>query len=258
MVDLRRLMGPRLHFGDGSGAWPARLRRRVWACALVAPLFVIAGVDFEELPLLSERLGWVTVLVFGMSLALGGLGLVAWGLTLRRRAVGLFLVLLLLTYVGPMTGALAIAVAGVTSGLVLLGTCAVAVWSLWGIWQINARVQPEALARLAAVYVRLEGGLSVLQPSQAIDRGETLAQVQEGLRPRWVWWLEYGGALAILVCALALMPRSGAQSMFREDQFQVVLWLVFTGIFLVSRRLVSSWILLLRAASAHAAPQDAP
>lgn len=248
-MSLSNILRTRARFGEPPENFPRALRNNVPLLVVLVPCFYIAALTqlpAPFAPFTSEAPIFVRAVSYlGMALLAGGciLGCV---LAFLGRAVGVFVVMLMLIYTGPMVAALMIAAVPIGSLTLLAGTVVLVLWSLVGLLSVNRAVPQATIDTLRLERLVQDDGQTLLLPATKFENGGIASNALDGLRSPFATLAEFAAAGIVAAVGVALVPISIVGDFGARGLIAPVLWFVLVAIFLAARGSVNTWLLLVR------------
>lgn len=241
------ILGTYIKFGTTADTVPISLRRNVWIMVLLAPLFYIAALTQLPAPLDPFRGAFgtgIAVMSWTGTAVMTAATLVSTLLLLTGRAVGVLSVVPVFMYGNPIISALMISVVPMGSLSLLLGTLALAVWSVVGVLKVNGKISDDTILALRQERLFIENGRTHLLPGTALEGGGLATTALSGLRSVMATVLEFAGAFVLLLFGGVLVPVAIATDASSSGWIAPVLWLACTSLFLAGRGSVNMMLLL--------------
>ena len=241
---------PPIHvdFGNQSTQWSPALRSNALIFIFIAPVFCLSALTGFKHPLalfsfgthpLQTAIG-ILALVIILAIQLSGY------LLLRsNRALGVIVTTMGALYFSPMVAVLAVAAVAMNSLWMTLISAVLVTRSLYLVTRAEKQREPDAVQRIANERVVQDSSGLLLLPGTAIENGGLL--VQEQVRVEGSSVLIRGLlVLGTMIGAAVFLPQSGTHLSSQHITASIV-WVLLIGVISVTRRPISSFVLLWRA-----------
>ncbi|MEL7124882.1 MAG: hypothetical protein AAGK30_01565 [Pseudomonadota bacterium] len=259
MGGLNAVLATRIKFGTTPDTVPSNMRGNAIIALLFGPL--IYGAALTQLPnpfapfqgLYGPGITVMSYTGVALMLVLTG---VAFVLLQMGRALGVLLIFPAFVYFSTMIGAVMIAVVPVGSLTLLLGTLALAAWSLFGLWRVHRQIPEATIQALRRERLFFEQGQTYLLPATALEGGGLASSALKGLRSTWALVFEFAGALVLVLFGAVLVPVAIATDLGSQGVLAPIIWFVAVSLFLVARGPVNTLLLLVRVMAEGPATPD--
>ena len=247
MSALGPILGTRIAFGTTPDTIPVSLRRNTWIMVVLAPLFYVAALTQLPAPLDPFRGAFgpgIAVMSWAGTGAMVLLALAAIALLWMKRAVGVLAIMPVFTYVNMILSALMIAVIPIGSLTLLVGTVLLVAWSVAGVLGVHRKIPDTTVHALRKERLFVQEGRAHLLPGTALENGGLARDALSRLRSAPATILEFVGAFVVLLFGGVLVPVAIATDFGSTGWLALVIWFLCTSIFLASRGIVNSMLLL--------------
>ncbi|WP_299692258.1 hypothetical protein [uncultured Tateyamaria sp.] len=254
MTGLAAILRTRFTFGTTPDTVPVSLGRNALVLLALSPGVFVAALtqlaapfgpfrgEFGPGVMLMSYLGTGIMTAFALAVM---------GLIWTRRAAGVVPGFLSLLYFSFITSALMIAVMPIGSLSLLIGTVLLAGWSVFGLLNVNRRVQDATLRAVRAQRLFVKEGTTYLLPASALGGKDCLAtNAVRGLRNGYAVFLEFIGALAVIGVGGFLVPVAIATDFGSQGLIAPILWFFSVSMFLVVRGVLNVHLVVARAMAA--------